>query len=408
MNYNSGSGLCFSVLNLFASDETKLSFLFCFWIFQGGRWPSKMAKSGVHCANTSNEEEIIIAEAPLADNAVMKKCFTVLSGKTLGCHEDFLKQLTDQRYFNKVESLEDSDVIIAFCPIVSRAGTDIEAALQQIPGGKPVVLVVLHHTFDPDATVPDSSRLVIRKEIILTVDCLFHETTGLLDCHRNKEAIMQTLNCLNVEPKIPKQDNVTGANALDDWVMIEDIPVMKKCFTVLCGKTLGCHTEFLRQLTEQRDFNKVESLEDSDVIMAFCPIVSRAGTDIEAAVQQIPGGKPVVLVVLHHTFDPDATVPDSSRLVTRKEIILTVDCLFHAETGLLDCHHNKEAIMKIWNCLNVETKIPKQKYFGGFGNGFLNSFLEHLVRKNTCRMMDLHWCENNKNINTSLFQNLAS
>jgi hypothetical protein len=38
-------------------------------------------------------------------------------------------------------------------------------------------------------------------------------------------------------------------------------------------------------------FTEVMSPEQSDVIMAFCPIVSRAGTDIEAALQQIPGSQ---------------------------------------------------------------------------------------------------------------------
>uniref|UniRef100_A0A8C8CYG9 Uncharacterized protein n=1 Tax=Oncorhynchus tshawytscha TaxID=74940 RepID=A0A8C8CYG9_ONCTS len=95
-----------------------------------------------------------------------------------------------------------SDVILAFCPIVSRAGTDVEAALQQIPAGKPVILVVLHHTFDPDYTVPNSSRLVTRGDEILTVDCLFHESKGLLKCQRNRKAIKKIQERLNKWPKV--------------------------------------------------------------------------------------------------------------------------------------------------------------------------------------------------------------
>jgi hypothetical protein len=58
-------------------------------------------------------------------------------------------------------------------------------------------------------------------------------------------------------------------------------------------------------------------------------------------------GKDVILVVLHHTFNPDYTVPYSSRLVTRSDVILTVDCLFHESLGLLDCPHNDAAVRNI-------------------------------------------------------------
>ncbi|KAK6325537.1 hypothetical protein J4Q44_G00048790 [Coregonus suidteri] len=117
------------------------------------------------------------------------------------------------RCFTEVKSPVESDVIMAFCPIVSRAGTDIEAALQQIPTGKYVILVVLHHTFSPDFTVPDSSRLVTRSDVKLTVDCLFHESQGgLLDCPRNDAAVRTILKRLNIQPKI-------GA---EEWISIPE------------------------------------------------------------------------------------------------------------------------------------------------------------------------------------------
>ncbi|XP_042175317.1 uncharacterized protein LOC112244223 isoform X2 [Oncorhynchus tshawytscha] len=122
-----------------------------------------------------------------------------------------------------------------------------------------------------------------------------------------------------------------------------------KYYTVETGNTLDSHIQFMRRLNNTtRCFTEVKSPEESDVIMAFCPIVSRAGTDIEAALQQIPKGKDVILVVLHHTFNPDDTVPYSSRLVTRSDVILTVDCLFHERLGgLLDCPRNDAAVRNI-------------------------------------------------------------
>ncbi|CAB1340332.1 unnamed protein product, partial [Coregonus sp. 'balchen'] len=130
----------------------------------------------------------------------MDKFFTVVTGNTLGSHEELINRLTAKMNLTKVTSLEESDVILAFCSIVSWSGTDIEAALKQIPAGKPVILVVLHHTFNSDYTVPDSSRLVTRGDVILTVDCLFHESKGLLECPRNEAAVKDILKKLDIHP----------------------------------------------------------------------------------------------------------------------------------------------------------------------------------------------------------------
>lgn len=61
--------------------------------------------------------------------------------------------------------------------------------------GKPVALVVLHHTFDPEHIVPDSS-IAVRRANTTVVDCLFHEDQGLLRCHKNKEAIRKVAEYL--------------------------------------------------------------------------------------------------------------------------------------------------------------------------------------------------------------------
>lgn len=55
--------------------------------------------------------------------------------------------------------------------------------------------------------------------------------------------------------------------------------------------------------------------------------------------------KKAIFIVLHHTFDPEKTVPDSSRHVTRTDT-LTVDCLFY-EDQLLACDRNQEALNRI-------------------------------------------------------------
>ncbi|XP_036420253.1 GTPase IMAP family member 4-like [Colossoma macropomum] len=131
------------------------------------------------------------------------KYFTFLSGQTLNSHEDFKRRLQDKvSGLREVLRKEECDMILLFCPVVSRAGTDIGAALQEfqiISDSKPAVVVVLHHTFDPNFTVPDSSECVTR-ENTLTVDCLFYEDIGLLHCPKNHNAIECIIKWMKAEP----------------------------------------------------------------------------------------------------------------------------------------------------------------------------------------------------------------
>ncbi|XP_056150888.1 uncharacterized protein LOC130125355 [Lampris incognitus] len=122
---------------------------------------------------------------------------------------------------------------------------------------------------------------------------------------------------------------------------------MNEFYTVLTGETLGVHTEFIKKHTHNAQI-EVASYMLCGYILAFCPIVSRAGTDIEAAMRVIPAGKPVILVVLHNTFNPDKPVVESSGMVTRQDIVLTVDCLFH-DGKLLKCPRNKAAFNSVAN-----------------------------------------------------------
>ncbi|KAL6463352.1 hypothetical protein MHYP_G00277430 [Metynnis hypsauchen] len=135
------------------------------------------------------------------------KYFTIVTGQTINADKDFIRNLHKHRpNLQKVSSVEKCDFILVFCPVVSRAGTDIEAALKNLNDKsttKPAVLVVLHHTFDPDSTVPESSRSVFR-ENTLTVDCLFHEDRGLLQCRKNDTALEKITEYLKLQLEYEK------------------------------------------------------------------------------------------------------------------------------------------------------------------------------------------------------------
>ncbi|KAG7470121.1 hypothetical protein MATL_G00136290 [Megalops atlanticus] len=127
----------------------------------------------------------------------------VLTGNTLNSHKSIVDYLHTKTWLTEVHNVEECDVILAFCPISSRAGTDITAALQKISADKPAVLAVMHHTFDRDYVMSESSRHVTRSDVV-AVDILFHEIHGLLRCPRNdaaKKAIKKKLKKLSKPSK---------------------------------------------------------------------------------------------------------------------------------------------------------------------------------------------------------------
>uniref|UniRef100_A0A3P8ZCB4 Uncharacterized protein n=1 Tax=Esox lucius TaxID=8010 RepID=A0A3P8ZCB4_ESOLU len=138
-------------------------------------------------------------------------------------------------------------------------------------------------------------------------------------------------------------------------------------------------------------FTEVNSAEESDVVLAFCPIVSRAGTDIEAALNMIPSIFPsmlvfwdscVILVVLHYIFNPDSVVPESRFIVSRSDI-LTVDCLFHeSQGGLLRCPHNDAAVSMILKRLHVQVMVVIPNYMFHHCNHLLEPLIP--INSTTC------------------------
>lgn len=56
--------------------------------------------------------------------------------------------------------------------------------------GKPVILVLMHHTRDPDYSTAGTNWSEKYKSVVLCVHVLFHETMpGLLKCGQNREVI---------------------------------------------------------------------------------------------------------------------------------------------------------------------------------------------------------------------------
>ncbi|KAJ8355806.1 hypothetical protein SKAU_G00186000 [Synaphobranchus kaupii] len=116
---------------------------------------------------------------------------TIVTGRTLNAHKAFVDNLAFKIHLTEV-TLDECDVILEFCPISSRPGTDIDAALGKIPADKPVILVVMHHISDPNHRLYPSSNFVTQSNVF-TVDCLFHEAKGFFKSTANDTAVEQTL-----------------------------------------------------------------------------------------------------------------------------------------------------------------------------------------------------------------------
>ncbi|KAG7233441.1 hypothetical protein INR49_006737 [Caranx melampygus] len=139
------------------------------------------------------------------------KVYVQVTGQTSGAHETILDQL--MTHMEITNNMENSYIVIVFCPIGSRAGSDVAAAMGNLPVSwrqKPVVLVLMHHTRDPDYSV-GRKWSEDYPGVELGVHVLFHETQpGLLPCDRNYEAVKQIQHVLK---KYSKYKNNSSCNA---------------------------------------------------------------------------------------------------------------------------------------------------------------------------------------------------
>lgn len=293
----------------------------------------------------------------------IKKFHTIVIGNTQE-HHLLVKQKLISQGLAEVNGVDGADFILAFCVIVSRVGTDMEAALKNIPGSKPAILVVMHHTFDPDYVIPDTSRFARGRDITV-VDILFHEDKGILMSQKNKEAEHKMLEVVQTQIPVSRSGKgiwpnknssstvaVCAAETQPREVSTQPASSLSSgsgkvtYFTLVSGNTLGIHERIRERILEKASLTEVPSVEHCELILAFCPIVSSVQLDIERACKRIPDSKAAILVVMHHTFNPDHVPVEGSGNAKRSNL-LVVHCLFHEDQGFLKCLRNDGVI----NCI---------------------------------------------------------
>ncbi|XP_016400446.1 uncharacterized protein LOC107733361 [Sinocyclocheilus rhinocerous] len=215
--------------------------------------------------------------------------------------------------------------------------------------------------------VPDSSRYVKRTDI-LTVDCLFNEDTGLLECPKNSDAADKTVNWLlqqgakigiTISPCQHKSSIFTDVLTFftPAWAVgppkqksnVQEITCSSSrpvnCFIHVTKDTCKCDEDFTGALDKRVQLRNVPRVQDSEIILHFCPVCSPS--DINATLQEYQKrpDKPAVVIFLHKTLDSDS-VPNSSGCVKSQDV-LVVDCIFCDGEGLPDCKKNQEAISAV-------------------------------------------------------------
>ncbi|XP_029902537.1 uncharacterized protein LOC115355794 [Myripristis murdjan] len=124
-------------------------------------------------------------------------------------------------------------------------------------------------------------------------------------------------------------------------------PVTVKYRSVISGKTFGAHDALLHRVQEPGGLKLVEGnlFSEPHITFVFCPISSRHNTDVDAAMKMTSADKPIILVIMHHTYDPNFMTP---RKTDTQNILLEVNVLYHDSAhGLLNCPKNDQAVAQI-------------------------------------------------------------
>ncbi|KAI4893889.1 hypothetical protein NFI96_024337, partial [Prochilodus magdalenae] len=135
-----------------------------------------------------------------------------------GLLDELIRRLKEQVSIQVVKGRQ-YEVRVLFCPIVSRAGTDIEAVLSRVKAHEPTIVIVLHHTFDPWAVIPSSS--VYDGEGLILVDFLYSEDQGLLESPKNSEAFNRTACYLKQQPPVSKNKHIKYIKVIYEQISID-------------------------------------------------------------------------------------------------------------------------------------------------------------------------------------------
>ncbi|RVE56125.1 hypothetical protein OJAV_G00233000 [Oryzias javanicus] len=112
-------------------------------------------------------------------NKTTVKYKMVLCGETFGAHDQLLEQINTSELKLIKGTDEERCITIVFCPVS-------EAAMKTIPGDDPVILVLMHHSQQPQTMSPTGISTHF-PNVVLEVNIFYHD--GLLMCEQNEKAV---------------------------------------------------------------------------------------------------------------------------------------------------------------------------------------------------------------------------
>ncbi|XP_072842084.2 uncharacterized protein LOC110070792 [Pogona vitticeps] len=310
-----------------------------------------------------------------------------IAGKTGGCEEKFLEDVSKLLHYQgvslKVETFTENPkhLLLLFCPIASSMLIDIENALQGLGGERKVLLVVMHYVRkDNPGTPTDAKHRVTHPAVVRTVHTRFTLQDGFYPSQMNERAVADVASALQNFGKGHRE--LGGRQRLGRAAMREhewsfgglavDIPtslrlnISSKESTVrsllkdfhiqvrTTANTGGCEERFLKTVSNrllfQRISLKVKDFRDNSkpLLLLFCPIVSRMGTDIENALEGISGEQKVLLVVMHYTPKENPGTPlEAKHRVPHPAVVGTVHTRYTLKDGFYACEMNAAAVTHV-------------------------------------------------------------
>ncbi|TWW53623.1 hypothetical protein D4764_0122150 [Takifugu flavidus] len=212
------------------------------------------------------------------------------------------------------------------------------------PDNKAVILVVMHHTFDPDLVIVESRLQELPRNVRLTVDSLFYQGR-LLRCNCNDIAwnqIQKTFNIPIPEPSSTKAVFDCLVNHMGVLAVIFVCILLVILVIVIVKYTAGSVQDRdpesgVRRFWKWTKLSSNWEGELSSELGGSCLRPKKGRRTPEAAGCS-----------KNHTLDPNSVEADSKRQVCNRlpDLLLTVDCLFN-EGKLLSSKHNKAAYMEI-------------------------------------------------------------
>ncbi|KAM6915119.1 uncharacterized protein FYW49_010027 [Xenentodon cancila] len=132
---------------------------------------------------------------------------------------------------------------------------------------------------------------------------------------------------------------------------------------VVIGKTSDAHLQLMAKVQAQVQdrVQLISCSQDCQIVFVFCPVGSRDGTDVDAAMTTVMGDEPVILVLMHCTHEAEHAA-STRKWSGHSNVVLQVN-VFYQETarGLLRCQGNAAAVSQIQSKLleySVLTSVP--------------------------------------------------